>query len=189
MPLLETTAPRLTRARMRSRSNRAPRRPTSRAVSLTTSWPTTPLRSPIAHKRSRSIQKMRTLIMAGARPIRVWVTAGRPSPTFKRRSRSTPRARRRKTHQRRLVPSRNRPRHCERSEAIQRSMQPPLDCFVALLLAMTKRNAGSAFDLRKIGDRAGGGADFVEQLEPVFAQRLVVGVDCYLVEESIHARP
>jgi hypothetical protein len=29
------------------------------------------------------------------------------------------------------------PCHCERSEAIQRSMQAALDCFVAVLLAMT----------------------------------------------------
>jgi|GEM_PF-6538962 len=28
-------------------------------------------------------------------------------------------------------------RHCERSEAIQRSIRFPLDCFVAALLAMT----------------------------------------------------
>jgi hypothetical protein len=29
-------------------------------------------------------------------------------------------------------------RHCERSEAIQGRAAPPLDCFVATLLAMTK---------------------------------------------------
>ena len=30
-------------------------------------------------------------------------------------------------------------RHCERSEAIQSSFAPTLDCFVATLLAMTTR--------------------------------------------------
>ena len=44
-----------------------------------------------------------------------------------------------------------------------------------------------ALDLREIRHRAGRGADFVEQLQPVFAERLVVGIDRDLVEERIDA--
>jgi hypothetical protein len=40
-------------------------------------------------------------------------------------------------------------RHCERSEAIQR-LRKRLDCFVALLLAMTARLGASAHDQNRI---------------------------------------
>ena len=42
-----------------------------------------------------------------------------------------------------------------------------------------------AFDLGEIGDRAGGFADFVEQLQPVLAYLRIVGVDRDLVEEGV----
>src|SRR5919197_6369554 len=46
----------------------------------------------------------------------------------------------------------------------------------------------SSLDAREIGDRARCLADFVEQLEPVLTQLLVLNIDRDLVEESIDVR-
>src|SRR5579863_9380805 len=77
-----------------------------------------------------------------------------------------------------------------------------MDCFVALLLAMTVERlkhlsaprcgarsiGGSTLDLGKIRDRARGAADFVDKLQAVLAHFWIVVVDLDLVEEGIHRR-
>src|SRR4029079_17877949 len=45
-----------------------------------------------------------------------------------------------------------------------------------------------AFDLREISNGTSGLANFIEQLEAILAQGLVVNVDRHLVEEGIDAR-
>src|SRR5579863_10088310 len=47
----------------------------------------------------------------------------------------------------------------------------------------------SPLDLGKVGDGAGGGADFVEEFEAVLAQGLVVDVDRHLIEEGVDIWP
>src|SRR5262249_5735340 len=47
----------------------------------------------------------------------------------------------------------------------------------------------SSLDLGEIGDRARRLADLIEELEPVFAQALVVDIDGYLGEEGVNAGP
>src|SRR5262245_47553238 len=54
--------------------------------------------------------------------------------------------------------------------------------------AMTAVGMRSPRDLGKIRDRARGGANFVQKLEAIFAQRLVLNIDGDLVEESIDTR-
>ena len=46
----------------------------------------------------------------------------------------------------------------------------------------------SAFDLREVGDLVRGLDDLRQQFQPVLAQRLVVGVDGDLVEETVDGR-
>ena len=59
---------------------------------------------------------------------------------------------------------------------------------IQIEIAGTSRGDDVTFDLGKVRDRAGGGADFVEELQPVLAQRLVVDIDRDLVEEGIDVR-
>ena len=46
-----------------------------------------------------------------------------------------------------------------------------------------------SLDSGEIGDRARRRPDFVEELQPVLAQRLVIDVDGHLVKERIDMRP
>src|SRR6185312_16293371 len=55
--------------------------------------------------------------------------------------------------------------------------------------APSRRAPALPFDPGKIRHRAGGLADFVQQLEPGLAQRLVVDVDRDLVEEGVDLGP
>ena len=71
------------------------------------------------------------------------------------------------------------------------SLRGPLTLVAPLLDLPTPRGEVnfSPLDLGKISHGAGGGADFVEEFEAVFAERLVLDIDRYLVEEGVDDRP